>query len=116
MFNSFTPAISPRALKAASQEVRRWRIHLWTGQDLAELARQINPTVAGWINYYGRFGRTELYPLHQPINTSLMRGAARKYKRLRAWNRLKRWWNRVLERAPRLFAHWALARTPLGYR
>ncbi|MDQ3904758.1 MAG: group II intron reverse transcriptase/maturase [Actinomycetota bacterium] len=116
IFDSFTPAISPKALKAASQEVRRWRIHLWTGQDLAELARQINPTVAGWINYYGRFGRTELYPLLQRINTYLMRWAARKYKRLRAWKRLKRWWHRVVERAPRLFAHWALARTSIGYR
>jgi RNA-directed DNA polymerase len=116
IFTSFSPAISPKALKAIGQVVRRWRIHLWTGRDLAELAEQINPIVAGWINYYGRFGRSELYPLLQRINTYLMRWAARKYKRLRAWNRRKQWWLRVINRDPKLFAHWALARTSIGYR
>ena len=110
------PAISPKALKEKGQVVRQWRVHLWTGRDLAEIARQINPVVRGWINYYGRFGRTELYPLLQRINTYLMRWAARKYKRLRAWKRLKKWWLTVVRRDPRLFAHWALARTSLGYR
>jgi RNA-directed DNA polymerase len=116
VFNSFAPAISPKALKAIGRVVRRWRMHLWTGRDLAEIARQINPVAAGWVNYYGRFGRTELYPLLQRINTYLMRWAARKYKRLRAWKRLKRWWLTVVGRDPRLFAHWALARTGIGYR
>jgi RNA-directed DNA polymerase len=116
IFTSFSPAISPKALKAIGQVVRRWRMHLWTGRDLAELAEQINPIVAGWINYYGRFGRSELYPLLQRINTYLMRWAARKYKRLRAWNRRKQWWLTMIDRDPKLFAHWALARTSIGYR
>jgi RNA-directed DNA polymerase len=116
MFTSFTPAIAPRALKEIGRVVRRWRLHLWTGQDLAGIARQINPIVAGWVNYYGRFGRTELYPLLQRINTYLMRWAARKYKRLRAWKRRKKWWLGVLDRHPTLFAHWAMARMPNGYR
>jgi RNA-directed DNA polymerase len=116
IFTSFTPAISPKALKEKGQVVRQWRVHLWIGRDLAEIARQINPVVRGWISYYGRFGRTELYPLLQRINTYLMRWAARKYKRLRAWKRLKKWWLTVVSRDPRLFAHWALARTSLGYR
>lgn len=60
IFTSFAPAVSPKALKAAGQVVRRWRLHLWTGRDLAEIARQINPVMRGWINYYGRFGREEL--------------------------------------------------------
>jgi hypothetical protein len=72
--------------------------------------------VAGWINYYGRFGRPRLYPLLQRINTYLMRWAARKYKRLRAWNRRKRWLLGVIDRDPELFAHWALARTSIGCR
>jgi RNA-directed DNA polymerase len=116
IFDSFTPAIAPKALKTIGRVVRRWRLHLWTGQDLAGIARQINPIVAGWINYYGRFGRRELYPFLQRINTYLMRWAARKYKRLRAWKRRKRWWQRVVDRAPELFTHWAVARTSRGYR
>jgi hypothetical protein len=41
--------------------------------DLKQLAGQINPIVAGWMNYYGRFYRSQLYPLLHRINTYLMR-------------------------------------------
>ncbi|WP_433464147.1 group II intron reverse transcriptase/maturase [Spirillospora sp. CA-128828] len=116
MITSFSPGIDPKALKAIGQVGRRWRLHLWTESDLAKLARFTNPMVAGWINYYGRFRRHELYPLLQRINTYLMRWAARKYKRLRSWKRLKRWWSGLVERDPGLFTHWAWVRTPIGYR
>jgi hypothetical protein len=38
--------------------------------------------VRGWINYYGRFYKSMLYPLIQRINEHLMRWACWKYKRL----------------------------------
>jgi RNA-directed DNA polymerase len=116
MHVGFTPAVSPKALKAMGQVVRSWRLHLRTGTDLNELAKLINPVVAGWMHYYGRFGRSQMYPLLQRINTYLMRWAWRKYKRLRAWKRLSRWWSGILDRDPGLFAHWAWARTSTGYR
>ncbi|WP_424863190.1 group II intron maturase-specific domain-containing protein [Streptomyces sp. MMS24-I29] len=43
---------------------------------------EINPIVAGWINYYGRFYRSALYPLLARINAYLARWIRRKYKRL----------------------------------
>ena len=39
------------------------RIHRRTDLSLDDLARWLNPIVAGWINYYGRFYRTALDPL-----------------------------------------------------
>ena len=57
------------ALKDKSQRVRRWRIHRNTTSDLTDLAEWINPIVRGWMNYYGRFYRSELYGLLQRINT-----------------------------------------------
>jgi group II intron reverse transcriptase/maturase len=71
IFTSFAPAISPEALKAKSQMVRGWRIHMRTGASLDELARAINPIVAGWINYYGLFGRGVLNQLLRRVNTYL---------------------------------------------
>jgi hypothetical protein len=59
---TFPPAVSSAALKKMNEQVRRWRIHLRTGRDLDELAAAINPIVAGWMNYYGRFYRSRLYP------------------------------------------------------
>ena len=109
-FTSFTPAISPEALKAKGQTVRGWRIHMRTGTSLDELAKAINPIVAGWINYYGLFGRKMLSQLLRRVNTYLTRWARRKYKRLRAFKRFHRWWNGLIDREPELFTQWNLTR------
>ncbi len=106
MFTGFLPAVSAQALKTMGQTIRSWRIHLRTGHDLDELAAWINPILAGWMNYYGRFYRSRLYPLLQRINTYLMRWARRKYKRLRSIKRFLAWWSGLIDRAPGLFKHW----------
>jgi RNA-directed DNA polymerase len=61
-FTGFLPAISPEALKAKSAELRAMRIHRRTDLTLDDLERWLNPIVAGWINYYGRFYRSAIYP------------------------------------------------------
>lgn len=116
MFVGFSPAVSAAALAKMSAEVRRWRLHLKTGHDLAGLAAWINPIVAGWMNYYGRFHRSQLYPLLQRINTYLMRWAARKYKRLRGYRRFKAWWLSLGRGDPTLFTHWRWVHTTAGLR
>ncbi len=105
-FTGFTPAISPQALKRVSGEVRRWRLHQRTGLELADLAEWINPIVRGWMNYYGQFNRSKLYPLLHRINGYLVRWARKKYRRLVSFKRVKRWWNNLVTRNPHLFAHW----------
>lgn len=111
LYTSFTPAVSPRALKAMGEMVRSWRIHRRTGSELSELAAWINPIVAGWMQYYGRFRRSQLYRLLQRINTYLVRWARNKYKRLRGFKKAKRWWSGLVDRAPGLFVHWKWVRT-----
>jgi RNA-directed DNA polymerase len=106
MFTSFLPAMSRQKQKAKSETVRRWRLHRKTTSDLADLAEWMNPIIQGWMNYYGMFYKSELYGLLRRINTYLVRWARRKYKRLRAFKRFKRWWDRLLKRAPNLFVHW----------
>jgi RNA-directed DNA polymerase len=107
MFTAFLPAVSKDALKRMNGEVRRWRINLRTTSDIAELAEWMNPVIRGWMTYYGRFYRTELHGLLKRINTYLVRWARRKFKRLRAFKRAKRWWHGLLQRQPALFTHWA---------
>lgn len=103
-FTAFLPAISPEALKAKGDRLREMRIHRQTGLSLEDLARWLNPIVAGWMNYYGRFYRSALYPLLRRVNAYLRRWAAKKYKRLRTHRRFKRWWNGMLDRNPGLLA------------
>ena len=107
LFTTFSPAISPDALKAKSQQVRGWRIHKRVGSDLEDLAEWINPVVRGWMNYYGRFSRSRLYRLLQHINTYIVRWARNKYRRLGSFKKAKRWWTGLVDREPGLFAHWA---------
>ena len=45
-----------------------------------------------------------MYPLLRRMNIYLRRWAGRKYRRLRTLTRFKRWWARVIDRAPDLFA------------
>jgi RNA-directed DNA polymerase len=106
IFTSFAPAVSKDAQTAMSGQVRSWRLHARTTWTLEGLAATINPIVRGWINYYGRFRPSELYPLLTRINAYLMRWARSKYRRLRSYRRAKAWWQGLVQRAPALFAHW----------
>ena len=112
LFTSFTPAVSNDAAKEIRRTIRRWRIHLWTGSNLSEIARTCNVIVRGWINYYGHFYPTALNASLRSIDRYLVRWARRKYKRLKrnprkAWQLLID----VATREPELFAHWRLTLT-----
>ncbi|MDT5045038.1 MAG: RNA-directed polymerase [Mycobacterium sp.] len=74
---------------------------------IAEIARQINPVVRGWMQYYGAFYRSARYPLLSRINAYVMRWIRNKYKRLRTTKKAKACWQRITSQHPRLFAHWA---------
>jgi RNA-directed DNA polymerase len=107
LFYSFLPGVSKAALKAMGTTVRRWRLHRQTGATLSELARWMNPIIRGWMNYYGRYRRSAMYPLLTRINTYLVRWARRKYKGLtRSHSKTKLWWDQLIQRYPNGFAHW----------
>jgi len=112
-FVSFLPAVSDDAKKAIGKQIRRWRINLRSDKTITDFARSINPVVQGWINYYGRFYKSRLYPVLRRINAYLLRWATRKYKRLRGHLlRAVRWLQNVARREPALFAHWRLGVRP----
>ena len=110
-FTGFSPAISPEALKAKGDRLRELRIHRRTNLSLDDLAEWLNPIVAGWMHYYGRYYRSAMAPLLQRVSIYLRRWAGKKYRRLRTYKRFKRWWTGLLQRAPGLFAHWSVVRS-----
>jgi RNA-directed DNA polymerase len=72
-----------------------------------------NPIIRGWINYYGRFYKSELYAVLRHINRALVQWARRKYKRLsRHRRRAEHWLGRLARREPGLFAHWKMGILP----
>jgi RNA-directed DNA polymerase len=115
-FLNFTPAVSNDAKTAMRREMRRWRINLRSDKALMDLARMFNVVIQGWINYYGRFYKSMLYPVFRHLNDTLVRWAMRKYKRLRRRpGRARRFIADVARRQPNLFAHWRFGVRPDGW-
>lgn len=105
-FLSFDPEISKEALKRLSAEVRSWHLHTRADLSFQDLARWVNPRVAGWMQYYGRFRRSGLDPLLTRINAYLVRWIRKKYERLRAKRKAIAKMGEIAQRYPRMFAHW----------
>ena len=112
-FINFTPAVSNKAKKAMRQTIRGWRIHLKPDKDIEDLSRMFNPVIRGWINYYGRFYKSELYSVLRHMDQALIRWARRKHKKLANHQRRSTYWiGRIARREPKLFAHWQLGIYP----
>ena len=115
-FVSFLPAVGKDAIKAMGRELRSWHIARRSDKSLDDLARMFNSIVQGWINYYGRFYKSMLYPLLRRINEHLVRWACRKYKRLRRREqRARQLLVEASRRSPQLFAHWRIGLKPGGW-
>jgi len=107
MFMNFTPAVSKAALKSIREKIRRDNLRNRTDLELEDIAKWYNPKLQGWLNYYGAYTRSGLYPVCRHFNRTLVAWAMRKYKRLqkhktRASEKLER----IAETKSGLFAHW----------
>mgnify|MGYP006289249659 FL=1 len=112
-FVNFSPAVSNSAKKAIRQEMRRWKVHLRSDKSLEDISHMFNPVLRGWINYYGKYYKTELYCVFRHINHTLTRWAMRKYKRLRGHKRRAEYWlGRIAKKQPYLFFHWCIGLKP----
>jgi RNA-directed DNA polymerase len=107
LFVNFTPAISDKAKQKTRDKVKSWLKEVKPNGILKEFVKIINPTVTGWVNYYGKFHATELWSTMRYIDTILMKWAKRKYEKLkRSWLKAKRWLSKIKKREPNLFASW----------
>ena len=105
----FTPAVSPSALNTMRATIRDLDIRRRTQATLADIARQINPLLNGWIEYYGRYTPSALCPMVRYVNQTLLAWAMRKYKRLRAHKiRASRLLQRLVRDQASLFVHWRI--------
>ena len=82
-FINFSPAMSRQAGKAIRSEIRCWKLQLRSDKSLFDLAFMFKLTIQGWINDYGRFYKSEMYPTLRQINRKLCLWATRKYKKLK---------------------------------
>lgn len=109
MFIGFLPAISKESLKSIRDKIRSWKLASLTHLSLKDLANQVNPVVRGWIQYYGAFYRTEIYPLAHYLNQRLAKWISKKFKK-RKNHRVKSYelLGKMCNNNPRLFVHWQI--------
>ncbi len=113
-FVGFLPAISTKSARAIRKTIREWRLaSTRNNQRLEDLARLINPVVRGWMNYYGRFYRSQCVQVLRHINKALAQWARWKFKRFRRRARAPMYWlGRIALRDPKLFVLWQLGIRP----
>ena len=87
------------------QTVRGWALHERSDKSLDDLARMFNANIRGWINYYGRYYKSALYPTLRHIDRILARWAHRKFKSLRRHRRRSQQWLEALRAASRICSH-----------
>jgi RNA-directed DNA polymerase len=108
-FINFSPAVSNKATKAIRDTFRSWKLPQRSDKAIDDLSRIFNPIIRGWIQYYGRYYHSALYPTMRELNRDLALWAKRKYKKLRSHLRkAKHWIACISRRAPALFAHWQM--------
>lgn len=107
LFVSFTPAVSAAAIKTMRQTTRKLNYRNRTELSLADISRLHNPVLRGWLEYYGRFSPSAMYPVLRHFNTTLVSWAMRKYRRLKDHKtRASLFIEGVAKRQPHLFVHW----------
>lgn len=77
------------------------------------IASLLNLKIKGWINYYGKFRKSELQKIFYVLNNRLIKWVRWKYKTYRYnLNGAINWLKRVSRMNPNLFAHWKHGFTP----
>ena len=105
----FLPAVDTGKLTDMSRKAAAWRLHRRTTWTLEDLAKDVNPALVGWLNYFTVFYPSAVDPLCRRVDRHLTRWGRWKYKRLeRSQRRARDWLAGVRQREPRLFAHWQL--------
>jgi RNA-directed DNA polymerase len=112
LFFSFNPAVSKDALKSMRHRIRKSNLRNRADRDIEDIANEFNPVLRGWLNYYGRFNRSALYPFFRYFNHALRAWVMCKYKRFRGKKtRAAQYLEWMTKARPGLFAHWRYGMT-----
>lgn len=104
----FSPGISQKKQTKIAKELYKLKIHRMVHLHLSDIASILAPKLRGWINYYGKFRKSELRKIFRILNKRLARYIRNKYRRFRK----KHWFFSykqliyISKSYPNMFYHW----------
>lgn len=107
LFMGYTPAVSKSAQKSMRAKIKSFRLYKRSELSLEEIAIKFNPTLRGWLNYYGRFNPWEMESVWRYFNKTLVAWLMRKCKRFHEHKtKAAKYLKGIADKQPSLFVHW----------
>jgi RNA-directed DNA polymerase len=101
----FQAAISMQAktnIRTKLKEILRTR---WSDVSLMDFAKQLNPKIRGWLNYYTKFHKDEAYQVFYYLNELIRKWIKNTYKII-GKEKLYKKYREILAANPTMFYHW----------
>ena len=109
LFLGYGCAISMASCKKIGEKIAELVEESKTCRSIVGIAYKLNPSIRGWVNYYGKFRLWELHKVFRMLHSRLVRWARGKYKRYKtSIRRAYDWLKRMKKQFPYLFYHWRL--------
>jgi len=104
----FTPGMSRKSQKRINNLCFKMKIHRLTHLSIYQIAGMLRSKIIGWINYYGKFRKSEMGGMFRVLNFRIARWVRNKYRRFRKkhWYFAYKWLENVSKSFPCLFVHW----------
>jgi RNA-directed DNA polymerase len=104
----FTPGMSRKSQKRINDLCFKMKIHRLTHLGIYQIAGMLRSKTRGWINYYGKFRKSEMSGMFRVLNFRIARWVRYKYRRFRKkpWYCAYKWLVNVSLTYPGLFVHW----------
>ena len=104
----FTPSISRKSQKRINEECFKLKIHRMTHLTLDKIAEILRSKTRGWINYFGKFRRSDMHGVFRTLNFRLALWVRNKYRRFgrKRISFAYKWLVEASKHFPTMFVHW----------
>ncbi len=90
-------------------KIRNSELGKKTEFSLEDIAKEWNPILRGWLNYYRSYNRSALAPVLWHFNKALIAWVMRKFKKFRRRKgKATRFTINLSKEKPQFFAHWKI--------
>lgn len=103
-FLRFLPALSKEKEKSFRSKLKERRCFRMTHLSVDQLAKELNPIVRGFYNYFSHFYPSKLYRLNDWLDASIVRWWRRKTGC--TWKRAVYFLRRLVRQNAKMFVHW----------